>query len=421
MSFNTYVERCLAARTSQQKLDIHFNGFFRDPNGDKHKIVVDLPTAKDLPSTTLSITQDIDAFIAPFTRFVPVREGLRCSLFLTPMSEEKIDTLQHGNCRIGITEIPVKNVPHTFLFSMFAFGLLKCHIFFPRMYRGYNYHAVSDTESSDSDSDSPDSPPHRSQKETFFSTAEQAHFIDFLWLPALKKVMSTYDFTNIPSSHKHAASNGYSLNSTDFIDSSYVHLAVAEMRQMIALDLELRKYKHFFFVCSSFGSKHSFSGDLDTILGSIIDWDRLDVSNVFVDVATTITDDNRVSVLLLKTTSSSSVARKFDLHNEDKLEVYPVSLGDFGGISVKQKIVGDNKPSKFIVYSSTKTTFAGKLKPHLYSGFSGKHFSAMSLWHSCSDRKTLLTHVSTFLVGLVVVYEVYLITRHFIFILGLVQ
>ncbi|GAA5817584.1 hypothetical protein MFLAVUS_011132 [Mucor flavus] len=147
-----------------------------------------------------------------------------------------------------------------------------------------------------------------------------------------------------------------------------------------------------FFLRSSFGSKHSFSGDLEAILGSIIDWSVLDTLNVFLDIATTITDKNRVSSLFLKSSSMYSVPSMYNLHQSDKYAFFTASLGRFGGVQVKQHVEGDDKPCKFIIYNCSKRTFAGKAKQDKFSGFAGKHFTAESLWHSCSDKKTVLTH-----------------------------
>lgn len=393
MSFDTYVEGCMNASTSQDKLDWHFNGILREPNGGHHPLIVHLPSTSNLPSTNLCMTQDVDAFIAPYTRVIPIKDGLCCYLFLAPMSQERIDTHEYGTCIIERVNIPIKNVPHTLLLEVLGFGQLKCHISFPRMYREYHDLAGSDSSSSDSEGATVDSPPIPSGKDTFFTAEEQVHFVDFLWLPSLKKVMSAYEYSNIPSTHKHAASNGYSLNSIDRVSSSNVHLAVHEMRQLISQDESLKKYEDFFFTCSSFGSKHSFSGDLEAILGSIIDWSVLDTLNVFLDIATTITDKNRVSSLFLKSSSMYSVPSMYNLHQSDKYAFFTASLGRFGGVQVKQHVEGDDKPCKFIIYNCSKRTFAGKAKQDKFSGFAGKHFTAESLWHSCSDKKTVLTHV----------------------------
>ncbi|KAI8058906.1 hypothetical protein BDF21DRAFT_430246, partial [Thamnidium elegans] len=229
------------------------------------------------------------------------------------------------------------------------------------------------------------------KKQTFLDIDHQRYFVDKLLLPAFKNVCDAYTFTNIPSSFSHAASNGYLMHSTDFISSTYIHLAIAEMRRLILLDTDLLIYEDFFFNCSSFGSKQKFTGDLDSILGSVIDWTCLTPSKVYVDVATSVWNKNRVSSFFLRQSSQHYVPRYYYLDQEDKKKFFPASLASFGGLSVKPKIVGTQKPCKLIIYSSMKTTFAGKGKADLYTGFTGKHFRPMGLWLN-GDKQTVSSH-----------------------------
>ncbi|KAG2228598.1 hypothetical protein INT48_003071 [Thamnidium elegans] len=337
MSFAEYVEGCLNASTGQEKLDWLMNGFSRDSAGNRYPFVVNMESNDDSLVSDLEYSQDVDAFIACNTETISLKEG-------------------------------IKDVPHTLFLTAEAYGKVDCFISFPAMYEE-EIGSVLQTDSDDSD-DENDVPQIRKKKQTFLDIDHQRYFVDKLLLPAFKNVCDAYTFTNIPSSFSHAASNGYLMHSTDFISSTYIHLAIAEMRRLILLDTDLLIYEDFFFNCSSFGSKQKFTGDLDSILGSVIDWTCLTPSKVYVDVATSVWNKNRVSSFFLRQSSQHYVPRYYYLDQEDKKKFFPASLASFGGLSVKPKIVG---------------------KADLYTGFTGKHFRPMGLWLN-GDKQTVSSH-----------------------------
>ena len=148
MSFQDYSAHCINAIDFEERLDLHLNGLYRDPSGIKHPIVVEM----DLDSTTepsLVFTQDIDAFIASNTRTLPVNDGIRCKVTLTPSYKSKMRLLEYGTYTIRNEVVNIKDIPHTVLCVVEGYGLLKCYISFPGMYTAYNIDSSSSEDSED--------------------------------------------------------------------------------------------------------------------------------------------------------------------------------------------------------------------------------------------------------------------------------
>ncbi|KAG2228420.1 hypothetical protein INT48_005245 [Thamnidium elegans] len=395
-SFKQYVAACLRADTLEKKLDLHFNRL-RLKNSIKYPIIIDMTISDHNPlEFDHDITQDFDAFIASNTESIPLKEGVRCALFFAPKSQEKITTLDYGTCLVGEKTKNIKDVPHTLLASVEAYGRLKCYISFPSMCEDDDETEVlSGSDESESDNDDEILPKKSPRKKFFLSAAEQEDFIDRFFLPAIKESVSRYALTNLPGSYKHATSNGFSNMTTDYIDSSHLMYTTQLMRQIATNDPEFSMYKDFFFSCSSFGSKQMFRGNVEDILGSIIDWRILEKRKVFIDIATTLCDSERNSSFFVQDGCHHRVAALHAINLDEKKKFYPHCLSSFGNFSVKSKMASQDgvaiRPSKFIAYNSMKTTFAGKTGPSIFTGFTGKHFSGMGLWRA-GDTSTRMTH-----------------------------
>ncbi|KAI8047035.1 hypothetical protein BDF21DRAFT_485571 [Thamnidium elegans] len=389
MSFQDYSAHCINAIDFEERLDLHLNGLYRDPSGIKHPIVVEM----DLDSTTepsLVFTQDIDAFIASNTRTLPVNDGIRCKVTLTPSYKSKMRLLEYGTYTIRNEVVNIKDIPHTMLCVVEGYGLLKCYISFPGMYTAYN---IDSSSSEDSEDETPTTIQY-----LFLSASEQEAFVDLVYLPAIKQVCGDYALSNISSSFKQAFQNGYSDDPKEFLSSTIIKGAISVMRTMTDNNPSLRlivSHKGFLISCSSFGSKQEIFGDivLSNILGNgVIDWTILDRTKVLLDVATTVTNISRISSLFLKHNCQHVVAGLYSVKQEEKKRLFQSALSSFGGMSARPTTVAEGptvvKPRKLIVYNCLKRTFSGKEGHDVYTGFHGKHFTPDFYQTRFADNKT---------------------------------
>lgn len=121
-------------------------------------------------------------------------------------------------------------------------------------------------------------------------TSDRHNFVDLVLLPALRRVMPTHKLNNLALSSSTDAwrtrsANNQLLYKGTFIPSTYLALAVPEMRRIVQDTPALKCYADFRFYTQGIGLKASFANPLDISLEfPDLDWNAFDNANLFLDV-----------------------------------------------------------------------------------------------------------------------------------------
>lgn len=346
MDFATYVDKCFAATSFEEKLDLHLNGVIRNESGDKQKIVV-IPQVGVFEDALICET-NTDAFISEVTDNLVFKDSVRLQVSYNSNFSNAI--LRSGLGFISVNGVPtdVKDLPHTLLFETHGDANLKTYLIFPRM------------------------EPSTSNRNHYISSEDQKSFIDYLFLFAVEKVCPQSILNRMPPSYSSYSSRGLNNAPLVFLVASLAK-EVVDFMKIVAIDIpEAKKFGGFKIITIGYGFKQQFA-DSNTILDSLIDWNLVDKRKTLVDVAVNCYNN-------CGNVPTTSFLRK-DKYKEFITNIlpatyakfYPLLMADFGGFSMKKTASNELGIKKLIAYSDIKYNFdLGKSKQFV---------DADGLWH----------------------------------------
>ncbi|KAI7890965.1 uncharacterized protein EV154DRAFT_509588 [Mucor mucedo] len=336
MPFAEFVEKCAAATSMTERLDLMFNGQITTIDNVQKKIIVDLETDCDSPTLC---EVNIDAFISYPLKELPIMPKTRWKLSLSPNWKHALTRLDFGHFTFRGERDYVKNYPHTLLLEAFSEACMNIHVLFPNMKKMKL--GVSNAR-------------------RMLGSAAQKTFTDRLLVPAIRRVLICSRANRSGGSYGEAIGTGFHMTVPKFLLGSELKLLVQSMRDIAKESADLAPYRHFVFVVSSFGFKSPIYGpDYTSILDTMVDWSQLDPQRCLVDIGLNLfaeSEDGRPLVSFVKDEKVQAMGKRFG-GPTIKTDFYGMSLGSFGGFSGKGRSGNVFTPSKVMVYNDIKYPF----------------------------------------------------------------
>ncbi|KAI7863202.1 uncharacterized protein EV154DRAFT_489099 [Mucor mucedo] len=363
MTFSEFVQKCSAATTLTDRLALMFNGvtYTRENCSD--------PTICEI---------NIDAFISHASKVVPIKPKTRVKLFLSPHWGTALNRLEFGSFTFCGDKDYIKNYPHTLLFELSSEALMKIHIVFPNM-KQKNLGMQG--------------------RKRILSAGCQRKFTDKLLLPALKRLLSNSAYNRSGATYGQSIGTGFHATIPRFLFGSDVPVLVHHMREIARESLELAQFRHFVFVCSSFGFKCPIYGDDHlSILDTMLDWSLLDASKCLIDIGINFYAESKLgshAITFVKAEHCYSLGSLF-AGSSAKTKLMNMTLGTFGGIKAVSASPASRYASKVLIYNDIKYPFT--------LGNVGYNGSICGEWNAEEMRKKFRHYTGRHLFGMEIKY-----------------
>jgi hypothetical protein len=315
----------------------------------------------EIEQQDFAVVQDVDAFIASNLNNVPLNPNARFKIHPFQTMEHVIRRNELGTIYIDDKAVLVKDIPHTILFSNDSGSVVKGHIVFPKLYNPKN------------------------GKNQFMKNIEQKIFYEKIFMKAASEVCDPSLLSRISKSYQHAMSRRTNYSGLDFMQGRDIINIFNKMQNNLddlEVDDELFCFTGFFICITAFGIKERYTGDIKSILSTIIDWNEIDENNVYVDFATNLFNKSKPSIIFALKSKMLEIGEVYGVDRKDRPVFHPHVLSGFGGFGVNPKVSTNAiKPKKLICYSDVKNPFASGKGFDYKTGYHGRYWSPQDLWN----------------------------------------